>query len=980
MICGSLDKDVNQDTGVAFTEIGAFGRMGPECVRLFRVSGVEERGFKDEAERGDVLGVQRRGREVQSAAPWADELEDPARGGDERRGNGLGAFCSPHRTCGFVYRRQCPVGEKVYGEIDDVENHGAQNAAYVRNLIAIAAEADRLIEGRCPETFWSAVSLLNLPITAFPTLYSLALDNCRLFLTTSPRSSAQFSGDPNFLRPLASFTAFPGIQPLLKPALLGRAGPEARDKAFDLLLTSWAVLPDYFVDPGPQALLTTVLMTLTWLFANVAEGDGGVGVATLTNLHNRARKWSKDSDLRPSSTRLTSTLLANMPLRYFAFHFPTFLSEDVAPKPKLKPHAYATILKLLRGRYHPDLRGDARRRFQKADVYRVGMRPEGEEELGVVTGRLKAVADVFLWITLKLISHLLETRNAEGSTELFYIGLRALRIIADPDSGFAKAALDRDPGIQSLLDDIPFEFEGCLVQLLQICEPHVAVTPATRAKRVVEPPVVELGEMDIGGGAAGKAVAEGAVGAEEKVENGSLLSAGELAFKSSSRHSRPNITLPRGSTAAAAFLSPSQALDDHVGATVASWLRASGVDISDVAALASKPRPDAARRPGSHSSTVKHTYLPLSRPSSPSTPSAPQSTLILRLFREIIRIVPLMPTPELVAGQYFIGAYLVHETGEIAREVSATLQRLFARYPDMRLSILNGFLNYLKTSDHHSDASLTTLLANLSRLISSWAATIPNAAPIPAQLDASIIARVSCKLDAAMLICLARPDPRVRSLALACLADFYTVSEEIAPHGEGEGELPLYAIITRGETRIARRAIHAFLETLPTGPASAAAAAGTTIAPAVAAGLTLLPYSTVAAASSAPRVWRTHLGEIASAFAALGRHKALRHAAKFLRALAFPQLARWGVQAEVNETQAGWLVLMMALAGVPDKSEVEYVVEQRSGGDNLLYKDVIGCLLKVVSSDNQAQVDAASLALYFTHVSLLQLLISDLFE
>jgi hypothetical protein len=198
------------------------------------------------------------------------------------------------------------------------------------------------------------------------------------------------------------------------------------------------------------------------------------------------------------------------------------------------------------------------------------------------------------------------------------------------------------------------------------------------------------------------------------------------------------------------------------------------------------------------------------------------------------------------------------------------------------------------------------MLSHLSYLIHTWT---QDTNTVPATvIEADIIYRVSCKLDACMLIMLARPNPKIRKASLTILADFYKISESIAPHGNDAGLLPLHAILVRTEDMLSRHAMYAFLERDNLGPA---------LTPKVTSKLTLLSINEVAS-SDYGVLFRFYLGELARRFTLSGRPKALRHCAKFLKQLAIPFMTSVStVDAEFVATYSSYTILLMSMAGVP---------------------------------------------------------------
>ncbi|KAJ3288624.1 hypothetical protein HK104_008062 [Borealophlyctis nickersoniae] len=732
------------------------------------------------------------------------------------------------------------------------------------------------------------------------------------------------------------------------------------------------------------------------------------------DLHKRSRKWATSEDLRGPSLRLAVIILVNSPLDYFNQHIHAFITTDLCPKPKLKPHVYGCLLQLLRGRYYLDTRLHSRElaagMFSVSEAYQYLTRAPEEESPDVVTARLKEIADILfvrrkgligaenldvcadivvqmavhnLQVSLKLISHLLETHNTEGSVEIFYIGTRALRIILDPDSGFATSAATRDPQFPYLLGEVPFEFEANLAQMLHVCDHHVGIPALGKAGAVLEPQAWDKGK--------GKAepprssfdgLAENDMISllSEAIDPLSLGDDDRLDMDRSSGEigGRRETTLNRGMTRSAGdVVRPStltrpmsmrrpvgaQQADGGGGAeggpkgtnakvtkAITGWLTACDLPTADVERLTLT------------SMLVEPGWATRRQPK-----LKPDQQVVLRLFKEVIRLVPFMPAPELVSGQWFVGTYLIHVSEEVAREVSFSLQRIFVTYPEMRLSIINGFLNYLKSTPHQDDISLCTVLLHLAFLINIWA----KEGPLSERQDPDIIYRVSCKLDAATMVFLARPNARIRKTCLQALEDFYSIQERATPHMDGPGDLPLHAVMVRTESIVTKHAVYAFLEN---------DLFGHLLVPKITAGLDTVSIRDVAL-SDFTVLWRFYLGELARQYAHYGRPKALRHTAKFLRHVAVPYMTSLSsVTPEFVATYAAYIVLLMALGGVPEVSEVAYPQQPQSHCDNLLFNEFKGFLAPILNSDNAWEVKAVVSSSYFVHRSIVQYYVTQLWE
>ncbi|KAJ3044954.1 hypothetical protein HDV00_000238 [Rhizophlyctis rosea] len=813
-------------------------------------------------------------------------------------------------------------------------------------------------------------------------------------------------------------------------------------------------------------------------------------LAFLKDLHKKAQRWVIQSEeLRPATMKLLAVLLVNMPGYYFAQQVDIYITSDLAPRPKLKSYVYGCLLQLLSGRFYADTKTRARALVEgsastsnhdgndAASIREVGgdvgrfaylTRPVGEEGYDVMTARVKEIADILfvkrkgpigvenldtvvgvvvqmavhnLQISLKLISHLLETRNTDTSIEIFYIGTRSLRIILDPDSGFSSpaSAATRDPNFQYLLSEIPFEFEGSLSQMLHVCDQFAGVDVLGRSGRVVDiaPRVRRSGQSgeESGGSESKGRDSLGVVGADEsgvfdgfgsgkedvEAEREAHLREAEargsvdglvekLAQQVGEKDGRAgeNLGVGRASLESRRPQSGSTGVET-LGRAVGSTLSRSGggatLQRKGTANGDSTPTspsvPSNAQTNAKVARAITHWLEACSLPTSPSdisrlilsSPlveanwSARQGKLkldtnqmvVLRLFKEVIRIVPFMPAPELVSGQWFIGAYLVHAHEEVAREVGWTLGRIFEEVGEMRLSIINGFLNYLKTTPYQDDISLCTVLIHLAHLINLWSTTLgPRTADSIDTQDRDIVHRVSCKLDAAMMVFLARPNSRIRKTCLDILEAFCGIMEwmgsfddDVAGENGGATPLPLHAILMRTEPIVTKHALYAFLEN---------DLFGHLLTPAVTCGLDTLSIRMVAE-SDYTVLWRFYLGECARQFSHYGRAKAVRHAAKFLRSVGVPYMTSLeGVTPEFVGTYVAYLGILMGLGGVPEVSEVEYTQQPQNRCDQLLFNEFKDFLAPILNSDNQWEIKAVVSASYFVHRSIVQLYVHSLWE
>ncbi|KAI9360796.1 hypothetical protein DFJ73DRAFT_59013 [Zopfochytrium polystomum] len=412
-----------------------------------------------------------------------------------------------------------------------------------------------------------------------------------------------------------------------------------------------------------------------------------------------------------------------------------------------------------------------------------------------------------------------------------------------------------------------------------------------------------------------------------------------------------------------------------VGAAVAGWYEACGLTPPRAEKLVHSSRlVDSARI--KHATSVGTVYVEETNPlglglgissSNGVVRLRPDLALLLRVYRQVLHLVQYIPHPELVSGQLFIGSVLLHSQTAVATEASAALQVIFKRIPEMRFSIINGFISFIKTLPHGDDISYCTIILQLGLLLDYWANKETAASQARPSDDA--IYKLSCKLDACTIILLARPNPRIRHAALTALSHFQTIAQRLSSQRIAADATPLHTILTTRREVIARRALHAYLQR---------DALGEQLIPRATAGITILTLEEVAV-SDFGKLFRMYLGELAREFVEVGRSKAVRHCAKFLRLLAIPYMTSVEtVDADFVATYSSYAVLMMSLAGVPLKSEDTISSDNYAGSDKLLFQYYEIFIPPILNSDNFWEIKAIVTASYFMHRLLLQLYIARL--
>jgi hypothetical protein len=207
-------------------------------------------------------------------------------------------------------------------------------------------------------------------------------------------------------------------------------------------------------------------------------------------------------------------------------------------------------------------------------------------------------------------------------------------------------------------------------------------------------------------------------------------------------------------------------------------------------------------------------------------------------------------------------------------------------------------VNYIRNSPFQDDTSIFNIVSVLAALIKWWKLNRNQAA-----VNLESFEKVSCKLDALLLITMARPYSKIRPMCIQILVDFNAIQTNTM-----SGK-PLCELLVDNDVLIRKKALYAFFEKQNNGAIIIAKNVS---------GMTLPSFYQIAA-SEYSSFFNYYLAELAVLFSKYGRDKATRHCAKFLVSLAVPKI---GAILPVNSTKAilhfcGMMNLVMALSGTP---------------------------------------------------------------
>ncbi|KAJ1330073.1 hypothetical protein BSLG_009745 [Batrachochytrium salamandrivorans] len=595
-----------------------------------------------------------------------------------------------------------------------------------------------------------------------------------------------------------------------------------------------------------------------------------------------------------------------------------------------------------------------------------------------------------LHIGLKLISELMNTNSVDSGPDVFYIGVCALRTIVNPESGFSTYAFCKsEDNFENILQEFPFELELNFTHILNYIDVQV-VNPAdikssslptrhfssevrsrddilsmlrsavdiTSSQLSASPdehaplsPTLSLGNLNLrqlpgsplnrsatsrlmreaalSGATSGSSVdsISGSDGLQHKDSQFSLLD----TYRDSYRRDSQLGLSPLAPSTLFQDIS-SKELDEKVHMTIKEWFDVCHAD---------------GKTPAKYHITASLTDHALIRKRD-NMKLRSEQRLALRLLKEVIRTTPFIPTPELIGGNLFIGAYLNHASDEIGAEVVLAMRTIFERYPPLRIGILNGFINFIKNTVYQDDISICTVMTFLAQLTKIWVTDFEEAGPI----DQRSFLRVSCKVDAAILVMLCRSTSRIRKPCLQILLDIYTIQQTFDTHQQTIHEMPLAAILVQMEPSICKQGVYAFLEK---------SLIGHLLSPRVSTSLRSLTFLEVASCDYTV-LFRFYLGELALRFATYGRSKAIRHCAKFLRIIAIP--------------------LITSISGINTPSiedEIEYSPHKsRATSDDTLFDFIKPLIPLIVASETFVEVKPILDNVYYLHRSITQLFIAEI--
>jgi hypothetical protein len=721
-------------------------------------------------------------------------------------------------------------------------------------------------------------------------------------------------------------------------------------------------------------------------------------------LYKKARKWANSDDTKESALHLMTVILVNSRIDFFASNIDAFINTDLCPKLKVRPYAYRCLLQLLRGKYYQDTlinyEDAIRGTYVPGRHFSSLTRLPTEQSFGTMSNRLNAISDMMFFrkkypipeefldisssivvqiaahsITLgaKLISQLLDTTRVDHSAESYYIGLRSLRIILDVDSGFQAFAASRvDAEFNMVIRDFPYDITSQISAIYEYMESQIGVNVTGSNGQVLDlcsDVTLKTSKIDPDASTASalKILSQSFNNLLVDDNDEPLLSTPSSPVRKSKIDISPGSpTLRRGSLLSSIpnlLAAPStvdlmaiETVNDssYIADTITGWFDAVG-----------------ARGKNVQKYSVQSMLFDKSRiKKSKGLKLNAEQKQAVSLLQELILIIQFVPSPEFIGGHFFIGGFLAFFRSDIANDVALALINIFKAFPDLRLGIINGFINFLKETKVRDDITMCTNLVVLLKLIQTWVELFDDSQTALVSVEG--LYRVSCKVDACMLYLMAHPNGKIRGTCLQIVLDLYKLQKAILPHGTKPGEMPLAYILFTSETLIVKQAIYAFLESSSRGH-NLSSKIASSLHP-----LTLLEV----ASSSFTGLFQYYHGELVKRFSFCGRAKAVRHLAKYLKLFAPPMIHE--NPSNPNDEYVMFfgsnMIMLMAMAGIPLISEVEVIHKPKNleESKSLLFSTFRGLIPYLLTLEKGWEAKSIFRALYFIHRDVIELFISEL--
>jgi hypothetical protein len=275
--------------------------------------------------------------------------------------------------------------------------------------------------------------------------------------------------------------------------------------------------------------------------------------------------------------------------------------------------------------------------------------------------------------TLRLISQLLDPSGADNTTKFqeFYLGIASLRAIMEGPF-IPHGYKGREGEAKQIIEDIARDFEAFLPQIFYSCDAAAGLDLRGKSMSIRYPVDFETDDEMVSGGQLRRSSGD---------DDDFYDTVSGASYIGGSRPPSPLVDRK----ASLASLTPSSSMSElNTTGEVDSTIK-----VNEKVVGAVRSWFDACTRSENTNMDVEQIitslYVSSKKPTTVGSTKPKNFDIIVELLEQFIKLIPYMPTPELLGGQCFVGSYLIHFVDVISEQVSIALQKVFIKYPNFRL-------------------------------------------------------------------------------------------------------------------------------------------------------------------------------------------------------------------------------------------------------------------------------------------------------
>lgn len=231
---------------------------------------------------------------------------------------------------------------------------------------------------------------------------------------------------------------------------------------------------------------------------------------------------------------------------------------------------------------------------------------------------------------------------------------------------------EREYEVKQLLADVAREFEAFLPQIFYTCDASVGLDQRGKAASILHPVDFDENGQKVKDGRLERAVSTS--GQEDEFFELLSHSGSPPSSPPAERASSLVSLTPSGSFSesldSAAASDPATLLNEKVVGVLRGWF--------DACTRSENTQLDV-------DGIISSLYVSSKKPNVTGSAGSKQFDVIIQLLEQLMKLIPFLPTPELLGGQCFIGSYLIHSSSAVSNQVSISLQKVFIKYPQYRL-------------------------------------------------------------------------------------------------------------------------------------------------------------------------------------------------------------------------------------------------------------------------------------------------------